>query len=297
MKKLGIVTIIMSISMILVGCNNEKIINKNVASNKITIDEAKEIALNHANLTSNEVTVIRADTELDDGIEKYNIEFYHENKEYDYEINATDGSIIEYDFDVENYNLSQGQNESGASNSNSNSNASSNLNENSNTNTSSNTNTASISEEKAKEIALNHANLKSDEVTFIKSNIEVDDGIEKYNIEFYHENKEYDYEINATDGSIIEYDFDVENYNLSQEQSGTGTSNSNVNTASISEEKAKEIALNHANVTNNQVTFGKSELDFDDGVQKYDIEFYYNNKEYSYEIDANSGNILSYEQD
>ena len=297
MKKLGIVTIIMSISMILVGCNNEKIINKNVASNKITIDEAKEIALNHANLTSNEVTVIRADTELDDGIEKYNIEFYHENKEYDYEINATDGSIIEYDFDVENYNLSQGQNESGASNSNSNSNASSNLNENSNTNTSSNTNTASISEEKAKEIALNHANLKSDEVTFIKSNIEVDDGIEKYNIEFYHENKEYDYEINATDGSIIEYDFDVENYNLSQNQNGTNTSNSNVNTASISEEKAKEIALNHSNLTNNQVTFGKVKLEFDDGIQKYDIEFYYNNREYSYEIDANSGNILSYEQD
>lgn len=188
MKRLAIVTIIMSISMILVGCNNEKIINNSVASNKITIDDAREIALNHSNL-------------------------------------------------------------------------------------------------------------KSDEVSFIRTDTEVDDGIEKYNIEFYHENKEYDYEINATDGSIIEYDFDVENYNLSQEQSGTGTSNSNVNTASISEEKAKEIALNHANLTNNQVTFGKSELDFDDGVQKYDIEFYYNNKEYSYEIDANSGNILSYEQD
>ena len=277
MKRLAIVTIIMSISMILVGCNNEKIINNSVASNKITIDDAREIALNHSNLKSDEVSFIRTDTEVDDGIEKYNIEFYHENKEYDYEINATDGSIIEYDFDVENYNLSQEQSGTGTS--------------------SSNVNTASISEEKAKEIALNHANLASDEVTFIKSNIEVDDGIEKYNIEFYHENKEYDYEINATDGSIIEYDFDVENYNLSQEQSGTGTSSSNVNTASISEEKAKEIALNHANVTNNQVTFGKSELDFDDGVQKYDIEFYYNNKEYSYEIDANSGNILSYEQD
>ena len=154
-----------------------------------------------------------------------------------------------------------------------------------------------ITLEEAKEIALRNANLNESEVNFINSRLETDNGIKKYDIEFYHENKEYDYEINALDGSIIEYDFDVENYNLSQEQSGTGTSNSNVNTASISEEKAKEIALNHANLTNNQVTFGKSELDFDDGVQKYDIEFYYNNKEYSYEIDANSGNILSYEQD
>ena len=43
--------------------------------------------------------------------------------------------------------------------------------------------------------------------------------------------------------------------------------------------------------------FGKVELDFDDGIQKYEVEFYNNNMEYSYETDANTGTILSYEQE
>ncbi|MCR1952050.1 PepSY domain-containing protein [Clostridium sp. DSM 100503] len=38
-------------------------------------------------------------------------------------------------------------------------------------------------------------------------------------------------------------------------------------------------------------------MDYDDGIKKYDIEFYFNNKEYNYEVDANSGDILKYERD
>lgn len=69
------------------------------------------------------------------------------------------------------------------------------------------------------------------------------------------------------------------------------------NTGNISLDKAKEIALSHAGLSADQVTFVKVNMDFDDGIQKYEIEFYYNYREYSYEIDANTGNILSYEQD
>lgn len=148
-----------------------------------------------------------------------------------------------------------------------------------------------ITIEQAKEIALKNSNLINEQVSFIKADTELDNGIEKYNIEFYNENKEYDYEINAADGQIIEYDYDIENYNVPQEQT------TNENTSEITVEQAKEIALKHANLTNDQVTFGKVETDFDDGIQKYDVEFYNNNIEYNYEIDANTGNILSYEQD
>ena len=44
--------------------------------------------------------------------------------------------------------------------------------------------------------------------------------------------------------------------------------------------KAKQIALSHAGLTSSQVTFKRTELDFDDGIQKYEVEFYYNNREY-----------------
>ena len=157
-------------------------------------------------------------------------------------------------------------------------------------------NTGEISLDKAKEIALSHAGLSADQVTFVQANMDFDDGIKKYDIEFYCNGKEYDYEINASNGQIIQYDYDME-YNYIPNNNTTNYQ-SNVNTtANISAERAKEIALSHAGLASNQVTFKRTELDFDNGIQKYEVEFYYNNREYSYEIDSNTGNIISYEQD
>ena len=157
-------------------------------------------------------------------------------------------------------------------------------------------NTGNISLDKAKEIALSHAGLSADQVTFVKVNMDFDDGIQKYDIKFYCNGQEYDYEINSSNGQIIQFDYDME-YNYIPNNNTTNYQ-SNVNTtANISVERAKEIALSHAGLASNQVTFQRTELDFDNGIQKYEIEFYYNYREYSYEIDANTGNILSYEQD
>ena len=157
-------------------------------------------------------------------------------------------------------------------------------------------NTGNISLDKAKEIALSHAGLSADQVTFVQANMDFDDGIKKYDIEFYCNGQEYDYEINASNGQIIQFDYDME-YNYIP-NNNTTNNQGNVNaTANISVERAKEIALSHAGLASNQVTFQRTELDFDNGIQKYEIEFYYNYREYSYEIDANTGNILSYEQD
>ena len=157
-------------------------------------------------------------------------------------------------------------------------------------------NTGNISLDKAKEIALSHAGLSSDQVTFVQANNDFDDGIQKYDIEFYCNGKEYDYEINASNGQIIQYDYDME-YNYTPNNNTTNNQSNVNNTGDISQDKAKEIALSHAGLASNQVTFKRTELDSDNGIQKYEVEFYYNNREYSYEIDANTGNILSYEQD
>ena len=65
----------------------------------------------------------------------------------------------------------------------------------------------------------------------------------------------------------------------------------------ISSDEAKQIALQHANLTDNQVTFIKVSQDYDDGIHIYEVEFHYNNREYNYDINAINGTILSYEQD
>lgn len=65
----------------------------------------------------------------------------------------------------------------------------------------------------------------------------------------------------------------------------------------ISSDEAKQIALQHANLLDNQVTFIKVSQDYDDGIHIYEVEFHYNNREYNYDINAINGTILSYEQD
>ena len=62
-------------------------------------------------------------------------------------------------------------------------------------------------------------------------------------------------------------------------------------TSGISADRAKQIALSHAGVSG--ASFTKVELDTDDGVRVYEIEFKVGNVEYDYDIDATSGAILS----
>ena len=61
----------------------------------------------------------------------------------------------------------------------------------------------------------------------------------------------------------------------------------------ISVDKAKEIALRDAGLASSQVQFEKAMLDRDDGRLVYEIEFFIRGqKEYDYEIDACTGQIL-----
>ena len=88
------------------------------------------------------------------------------------------------------------------------------------------------------------------------------------------------------------------NTNIAQENTSSQNIINNNNTnAKITSDKAKEIALNHANLSKNQVSYINAHSDYDDGIQVYDVSLYVNDVEYSYEINAQNGNIVSYEMD
>lgn len=65
----------------------------------------------------------------------------------------------------------------------------------------------------------------------------------------------------------------------------------------ISQDQAIEIALSHAQLNAANVRFEEVELDEDDGRREYEIEFHANGQEYEYEIDAVTGDIISFEMD
>ena len=73
--------------------------------------------------------------------------------------------------------------------------------------------------------------------------------------------------------------------------------NSGNDTDRLTIEQAKEIALNHAQVAAADAKWDDREFDLDNGRQVYELEFKAGGMEYSYEIDARSGEILKAEKE
>ena len=125
---------------------------------------------------------------------------------------------------------------------------------------------------------------KESSASFTKAKLDADDdGDAVYDIEFYTASTRYDYEVNAVSGNIV-----------STQQKPRNTAPAD---QVIGEEKAKQIALEHAGVSASKAAFTKVKLDWDDGKQVYEIEFYQKNQEYDYEIDALTGKVLEFDHD
>lgn len=142
-----------------------------------------------------------------------------------------------------------------------------------------------ISEEDARRIALEHANLTAEQVTFIKSGLDRDNGRVTYDVEFYtSDNKEFDYEIDPYTGEILDYDYDAEYFHQNSDT---------IEGEEISASKAKEIALAQVpGATENNIH--EFESDYDNGKLRYEGKIFYEQAEYEFEIDGQSGTILEW---
>ena len=69
-------------------------------------------------------------------------------------------------------------------------------------------NQAAITPEQAQAIALEHAGFTADQVKYLRTEYEIDDGVPQYEVQFHQDRWEYDYEINADTGAIMSYDMD-----------------------------------------------------------------------------------------
>ena len=76
---------------------------------------------------------------------------------------------------------------------------------------------ADINAEKAKQIALKDAGYSAKQVEYIRAEYEVDDGVKVWNVDILVKDSkgrlvDYDYEISAKSGKILEKDREYENY-------------------------------------------------------------------------------------
>ena len=270
-----------------------------VKSTLITKAEAKTVALRDAGLSEAEASALRTRLEFDDGRFQYEVDFYSNGTEYEYLIQAKNGDIIARDIDSgRNSNndvqdLPQDTEDQFASDGNSPMRPQGSVGNQSDKEGDSTVQSQEISLNGAKAAALKDAGLSESDVTFKKARLDYDHGTPVYDIEFYTSDTEYEYEIDASGGTVLEKKID-------QFQIQTKPTNSDINSSGnnyIGVARAKEIALNHAHLNEPDVQFVKAKLENDDGGVEYEIEFYSGRTEYDYTIDAVSGNIIEYDVD
>ncbi|MEY8322307.1 PepSY domain-containing protein [Lachnospiraceae bacterium 54-11] len=270
-----------------------------VKSTLITKAEAMTVALRDADLSEAEASALRTRLEFDDGRFQYEVDFYNNGTEYEYLIQAKNGDIIARDIDGgRNSNndvqgLPQDTGNQFASDENSSMQPQESVENQPDKEGDSTVQSQEVSPDGAKAAALKDAGLSESDVTFKKAELDYDHGTQIYDIEFYTSDTEYEYEIDASSGTVLEK-------NIEQFQIQTNPTNSAINSSDnnyIGVDRAKEIALNHAQLNESDVQFVKAKLENDDGGVEYEIEFYSGRTEYDYTIDAVSGNIIEYDVD
>lgn len=139
-----------------------------------------------------------------------------------------------------------------------------------------------IDESVAKANVLKHAGISADKATFTKVKLERGIGSTRYELEFYDDTTEYDYEVDAQTGNILKFEQESRDKFVT-----TRTTNGQITSL-----RAKEIALKRAPST---AIVTSCELDEDDNV--YELKLRHGLTKYECEIDAKTGDVLKWEED
>ena len=144
--------------------------------------------------------------------------------------------------------------------------------------------TQMIPMEEAQEAALKAADIVAADADISATTLSEVAGVACYKVEFTSGEYAYAYTINAETGAVME---------MSSQEQNAQASGTQTETTDPAAPAAQKIALEHAGVKAADATITKSKLDYEDGRQVYDIEWYAGGAKYDYEIATDTGEIIS----
>lgn len=165
----------------------------NSANQDITVEKARELALNHAGVAADKAIWIKQKKDFEDGRLVYELEFYTDGyQEYEYDIDGTDGEVMAWEFEADSAyarrdaarRLEQAEGSVGKKN-----------------------------EEKGlfrladvKATVLKQADVEENQVTWGRVHRTFDDGKLVYEGKFYANSLEYEFKIDAATGAVADWD-------------------------------------------------------------------------------------------
>ena len=147
----------------------------------ISKEKAKEIALKRIDLAAEQVDFVKVELDQENNVYKYEVEIYVKDIKYEVDIDVTSGSVL--DIDVEHVDLNDIDDDFFET-------------------------SEHIGKENAKKIALAKMGLSETEVSKLESEFELDKNIAKYEVSFIKDGIEYEYDINALTGEIVDEDIE-----------------------------------------------------------------------------------------
>lgn len=281
--------------------------NQKPSDKQIISETAQALALNHAGFTADQVTGLRAEYEIDDGVPEYEIEFREGDHEYDYTVHAETGEVLAWNKEYDPPKSTAPAND--PTNPPADEPADPPVEEPTDppaapekepTVTPTEKPVAptappaeKLTKAEAEAAALKHAGFTADQVTGLRTEYEIDDGVPEYEVDFRKGDYEYDYTIHAETGAVLTWDKEYDPVKTSDKK----TTSTDTGKEELTAEEAKAVALKHAGFTADQVTGLRAEKDRDDGIWIYEINFNVDRMEYEYEIHAETGEILFWEKD
>ena len=145
----------------------------------ISLEKAKELALSDAGVSQAEAVFTKTELDRDSHIAIYEVKYYTSSHEYEYEVDASTGEIRSRDKEI--FENKSGKVPEGGEN-------------------------ANTGVEQAKSIAASHAGFSVSDITFSKVKLEEEDGQAVYEIKFYKDSIEYEYEISAASGEVLKFE-------------------------------------------------------------------------------------------
>lgn len=290
--------------LLTVGCGAKK-------ESGLTVGEVRAIVLENAGVSEQDVRFVRIQLDSDHDGAHYEVEFLCGTAEYDYKVDAGTGEILTMNCEAGTYDIAavpeeilpsgSGQQEPDGSDtltqggSDVQNNPDSVIPDGVQTGPQSQTEgilqqeAQYIGTDAAKQAALEHAGLQEEEVRFRHARLEYDDGFWKYEVEFHSDSTEYDYEIDAQSGEILSYDHEAVHGTHGDAAAPAGDM--------LTAEQAEQIALAYAGAAETDAQYLKAEFDYDDGRAEYEVEWVIGRTEYTCDVDAFTGEILSFERE
>ena len=237
----------------------------------IRMEEAQEAALKAADIEAADADISATTLSEVAGVTCYKVEFTSGEYAYAYTINAETGAVMEMSSQEQNAQASGTQTEAAAQAQTS-----------APTTAQTATGTGTVDEAAAQKIALEHAGVKAEDATIIKSKLDYEDGHQVYDIEWYVGGAKYDYEIAADTGEIISSAYEEK------------TMGANSNNVTVSEADAKKTALDRVSGATDKDIY-EWKLDYDDGRPEYEGKIIYGGMEYEFTIDAATGSVMEWD--